>query len=61
MHPKLEIDKIKTFYQSFDSGKLASTIVNLDMEELCQCFAQTIIKHIEHNEENEVDYEQYIN
>lgn len=31
---------------SYDSGKLTSTLVNLDIEELCFCYASAIAKHI---------------
>lgn len=35
-------------YLSYDSGKLTSTLVNLDIEEMCFCLACAIIKHIEY-------------
>lgn len=35
-------------YQSYDSGKLTSTIINLDIEEMSFCFACAILKHIQH-------------
>jgi hypothetical protein len=34
-------------YQSYDSGKLTSTILNLDIEELSFCFASAILTHIQ--------------
>lgn len=37
---------------SYDSGKLTSTIINLDIEELCYCLACAISKHIEFSEKN---------
>jgi len=39
---QLEFSKIKDLYMSFDSAKLTSTIINLDIEELCHCFASGI-------------------
>lgn len=43
----LEVDKIKDLYVSFDSGKLTSTLLNLDIEEMCFCLSCALIKHIE--------------
>lgn len=43
----LEVDKIKNLYLSYDSGKLTSTLVNLDIEEMCFCFAKATCKHID--------------
>jgi len=37
-------------YLSYDSGKLTSTIVNLDIEEMSFCLACAIFKHIENFE-----------
>ena len=33
-------------YQSFDNAKLASTLVNLDIEEICNCLSATLKKMI---------------
>ncbi|KRX00357.1 Cyclin-like protein [Pseudocohnilembus persalinus] len=43
----LEYQKIKQMYISFDSGQLTSTILNLDIEELCYCLGRAVVKHIE--------------
>lgn len=43
------MDKIKNLYISYDSGKLTSTLVNLDIEELCFCLACALFKHIEYS------------
>ena len=43
----LNFDKVKDFYISFDSGKMTSTIVNLDIEEMCFCLANVILKYLE--------------
>ncbi|KAL4455711.1 hypothetical protein ABPG74_003121 [Tetrahymena malaccensis] len=53
LNPQLDYDTIKHMYMSFDGGKLTSTLVNLDIEEMCFCFACAILKHIEHGEETE--------
>lgn len=29
-------------YQSFENGKLASTLINIDIEEICYCVGTTI-------------------
>ena len=46
MDVNLEVDKIKNMYLSYDSGKLTSTLINLDIEELCFCLACVLLKHI---------------
>lgn len=38
-------------YMSFDSGKLTSTLINIDIEEMCFCFACAVLKHIERGEQ----------
>jgi hypothetical protein len=40
-------------YLSFDSGMMTSTLVNLDIEEMCFCLASAIHKHIEYGNEIE--------
>ena len=42
----LEMEKIRDMYLSFDGGKLTSTIVNIDIEEMSFCLACAILKHI---------------
>ncbi len=37
-------------YQSYDSAKLTSTLINLDIEEMCNCLAFALIKHINFNQ-----------
>jgi len=34
-------------YSSFDGAKMTSTIVNLDIEEMCYCLGCAIQKHLE--------------
>ena len=51
LNPQLDFDTVKQMYMSFDGGKLTSTIVNLDIEEMCFCFACAILKHIDRGEE----------
>jgi len=46
----LEYQKIKSLYISFDSGKLTSTLINLDIEEMTYCLACVISKFIEYGE-----------
>lgn len=29
-------------YQSFDGGKMTSTLVNIDLEEMCFCLSQAV-------------------
>lgn len=36
---KLEIDKIKNMYLSFDSATLTSNIINIDLDQMIQCLA----------------------
>jgi len=33
-------------YKSFDNGKLTSTLVNIDLEELSFCFSLALLNHI---------------
>lgn len=40
-------------YMSYEGGKLTSTIVNLDIEEMSFCFACAVAKHINHGEDND--------
>ena len=44
--------KIKNLYLSFDTGKLTSTLINLDIEELCYCLACALFKYIEYTHNN---------
>ena len=37
-------------YLSYDSGKLTSTLINLDIEELSYCLAGAVEKHIQFTE-----------
>lgn len=55
LKPNLEYDKIKNLYMSFDSGKLTSTLINLDIEELCFCLSCALLKYIEFNNNNDLD------
>lgn len=48
------MNKIKNLYVSFDSGKMTSTLVNLDIEEMCFCLAQALMKHIEFGLKNSI-------
>lgn len=48
-YPDLQMSQVKMMYQSFDSGKLTSTLINLDIEEMCNCLAWAIVKHIQFN------------
>lgn len=44
--PRLEYSQVKLMYQSFDSGHLTSTLINLDIEEMCNCLGYGILKHL---------------
>lgn len=46
----IEYNQIKNLYISFDSGKLTSTLINLDIEEMTYCLACVILKFIEYAE-----------
>lgn len=35
---------------SFEGGKMTSTLVNLDLEEMCYCLASAIMVHIENGD-----------
>lgn len=37
-------------YNSFEGGKLTSTLVNIDLEELSYCYSQAVIVHIENGD-----------
>ena len=37
-------------YMSFEGGKMTSTLVNLDLEEMCFCLSQAILVHIENGD-----------
>jgi len=39
-------------YLSYDTGKLTSTLVNLDIEEMSNCLAWAILKHIQFSKRN---------
>lgn len=54
LDPQLDFESIKHMYMSIEGGQLTSTIVNLDIEEMCFCFACAVIKHIERGSEGEV-------
>lgn len=43
-----EIHKIKELYTSFDGAKMTSTLVNIDIEEMCFCLACALKKHIQY-------------
>ena len=45
-YPDLEVSQVKLMYQSFDSGKLTSTLINLDIEEMSNCLGWALLKHI---------------
>ncbi|CAD8211201.1 unnamed protein product [Paramecium octaurelia] len=45
--PDLQMSQIKHMYLSYDTGKLTSTLVNLDIEEMSNCLAWAILKHIQ--------------
>ena len=38
-------------YKSFDNGKLTSTLVNLDIEELSFCFSLALLTHIRNGDQ----------
>ncbi|CAD8167488.1 unnamed protein product [Paramecium pentaurelia] len=42
----LQQDQIQLMYQSFDNGKLASTLINIDIEEISYCVGITLQKMI---------------
>jgi hypothetical protein len=42
------MEKVRNMYLSYDSGKLTSTLINLDIEELTFCFSAAILNHIEY-------------
>ena len=37
-------------YLSYEGGKLTSTLINLDIEELCYCLSCIVLKHIENGD-----------
>lgn len=39
-------------YLSYDTGKLTSTLVNLDIEEMSYCLAWAVVKHIQFTKRN---------
>ncbi|CAK74405.1 unnamed protein product (macronuclear) [Paramecium tetraurelia] len=43
---QLQQDQIQLMYQSFDNGKLASTLINIDIEEISYCVSITLQKMI---------------
>lgn len=43
-----ELLKIKDMYSSFDGSKMTSTLINLDIEEMCFCLSCAIRKHIQY-------------
>ncbi|CAD8210656.1 unnamed protein product [Paramecium pentaurelia] len=45
--PDLQMSQIRHMYLSYDTGKLTSTLVNLDIEEMSNCLAWAILKHIQ--------------
>ncbi|CAD8124829.1 unnamed protein product [Paramecium sonneborni] len=50
--PDLQMSQIKHMYLSYDTGKLTSTLVNLDIEEMSNCLAWAILKHIQFSKRN---------
>jgi hypothetical protein len=46
------MESVKNMYLSYDSGRLTSTIVNLDIEEMSFCLACALLKHIEYFNKN---------
>jgi hypothetical protein len=47
-YPHLNIDTIKDLYTSIDGTKMTSTLINIDIEEMCFCLASAIRKHIDY-------------
>lgn len=45
---KQELNKLKDLYTSFDGAKMTSTLINIDIEEMCFCFSCAIKKHVEY-------------
>ena len=37
-------------YKSFDNGKLTSTLINLDIEELSFCYSLALLTHIKNGD-----------
>ncbi|CAD8211723.1 unnamed protein product [Paramecium octaurelia] len=50
--PDLQMSQIRHMYLSYDTGKLTSTLVNLDIEEMSNCLAWAILKHIQFSKRN---------
>lgn len=42
----LHLDKVKCLFKSIDGGIMTSTIVNVDLEEVCFCIATYLQKLI---------------
>ena len=49
----LEYNQIKNLYISFDSGKMTSTLINLDIEEMTYCLACVLQRFIEYGENHD--------
>jgi hypothetical protein len=37
-------------YLSFEGGKMTSTLVNIDLEEMCFCLSQAVLIHIDNGD-----------
>ncbi|EGR28093.1 n-terminal domain protein [Ichthyophthirius multifiliis] len=59
-NPQLEYEQIKHMYVSYEGGKLTSTLINLDIEELCYCLSCIILKYIQQGETMKKQQESYI-
>lgn len=46
----LKYGRVKNTLRSFDGGKMASTIMNIDLEEMSYCLACAVLKHIQFGE-----------
>ena len=45
--PAISLDPIKHMYMSLDNIRMTSTLLNLDIEEMCNCLAWAIQKHLD--------------
>ncbi|CAK64566.1 unnamed protein product (macronuclear) [Paramecium tetraurelia] len=50
--PELQMSQIRNMYLSYDTGKLTLTFVNLNIEEMSNCLAWAILKHIHFSKRN---------
>ena len=53
--PNIQMDPIKNMYISYDSIRMTSTLLNLDIEEMCNCLGWAIQKHIDYGN-NQIDF-----